>query len=215
MTDDQNRKWRDDSPAPVAGWQIVYTGFILILLCFFVMLTSFASLEQSKITRFVQGFSTAVSVFSSGKSLEEGQTMINPGAMMVDKEDAMAELFRQVRMLGQQRELGQVDIQQSRRGIIMTLSDKLLFDSGQAGLAKKAYPLLDKIAGIVRDINTPVEIEGHTDDVPIHNRAYASNWDLSTARAVNVLRFITDGGRSRPEIGVCRRNGREPPGCSQ
>jgi len=95
-----NTNRRNPSPVPAGGWQIVYTGFILILLCFFIMLTSFASLEQSKITRFVHAFSSAVSVFSGGRNLEKGRTMINSESMMVDKEDAMAELFKKSQNAG-------------------------------------------------------------------------------------------------------------------
>ena len=195
MTDFSGINRRNPSPNPTAGWQVVYTGFILILLCFFIMLTSFASLEQSKITRFVHAFSSAMSVFSGGRNLEKGQTMIDSESMMVDKENAMAELFKKIRMLGRQNDLQQVDIQKTRRGIIMTLSDKLLFSSGQGELSPKAYPLLDKIAGIITTIRTQVEIEGHTDNVPIHTRIYASNWELSTGRAVNVLRYLTSAGK--------------------
>lgn len=192
------RKQRESDTTPSGGWQIVYTGFILILLCFFIMLTSFASLEQSKITRFVEAFSDSVAVFSGGTSLEEGKTMINANAMIVDKENAMAELFKKVILLGQQENLQQVSIAKGRNGIIMTLSDKLLFSSGQAHLSAKAIPLLKKIAAMIKALSTPVEIQGHSDDVPIRNRDFSSNWELSTARAVNVLRYLTAVGGVDP-----------------
>lgn len=176
----------------VTGWQIVYTGFILILLTFFIMLTSFTSLEASKIARFTQAFSNAVNVFDSGKSLEKGQTVLNSGAMMVDKENQMARLFNKVKMQSQQADLNPVDIQKSNRGVIMTLADKMLFNSGEANLSSMAYPLLGKIAGIIKRIKVPIEIEGHSDDRSIHTTAYASNWELSTARAVNVLRYLIE-----------------------
>jgi chemotaxis protein MotB len=200
MANQGYRKQREPDTTPTGGWQIVYTGFILILLCFFIMLTSFASLEQSKITRFVEAFSNSVSVFSGGTSLEEGKTMINANAMIVDKENAMAELFKKVILLGQQENLQNVSIQKGRSGIIMTLSDKLLFSSGQAYLSAKAIPLLKKIAAMIKALKTPVEIQGHTDDVPIRNRDFSSNWELSTARAVNVLRYLTAVGGVDPTL---------------
>ena len=174
------------------GWQMVYTGFILILLCFFVMLTSFASLEQSKISRFVRAFSSAVSVFRGGRSLEHGTTMIDTRALIVDKEDKMARLFETINALKHQHELHQVALDRTERGVVMTLADKLLFDSGDARLSPAATPLLHKIGRVIQTVNVPVEIEGHTDDVPIHTDAYPSNWELSTARAVTVLRFLIE-----------------------
>jgi chemotaxis protein MotB len=174
------------------GWQIVYTGFVLILLSFFIMLTSFASLEKSKITRFARSFSNAVTVFSGGRSLEQGETMINGDALMVDKEDPMAQLFETVHDLSQKSGLDHIDIRRSSKGVVMTLADKMLFESGSATLSKSAYPILTGITSIIKKIKVPVEIEGHTDNLPIHTAEYPSNWELSTARAVNVLRYMTE-----------------------
>jgi chemotaxis protein MotB len=173
------------------GWQIVYTGFILILLCFFILLTSFASLEQSKITRFVKSFSNAVAVFDGGKSIERGETVINSDAIMVDKENQIAVLFEKVSLLGRQIGLQNMDIRRSQKGVVITLADKILFASGDAVISVSAYPLLVKITEIIKNAGVPVEIEGHTDNVPISTVKYPSNWELSTDRAINVLRFMT------------------------
>lgn len=174
------------------GWQFVYTGFILILLCFFIMLTSFSSLEDAKITRFTQAFSNAVNLFEGGRSLEQGETKINTNAMMVDKEDPMAMLFNKVMMQSRQVDLVNVNIKKTSRGVIITLADKLLFSSGQAKITSNAYLLMEKIGLIIKRIDAPVEIEGHSDDRPIRTSAFASNWELSTARAVNVLRYFIE-----------------------
>jgi chemotaxis protein MotB len=179
------------------GWQVVYTGFILILLCFFIMLTSFASLERSRITRFVQSFANAVSVFEGGRSLEPGKTVINADAMVVDKEDPIALLFEKVKKLGDQHGLDSISIRRGERGIIMTLADKMLFESGDAELSTSSHALLKKIGMIINSTHAHVDIQGHTDDRPIRTSAFPSNWELSTARAVNVLRFlIADAGVS-------------------
>jgi chemotaxis protein MotB len=187
-----NRKRIGSVPGNVGGWQIVYTGFILILLCFFILMTSFASLEQSKVTRFVKSFSNAVTVFSGGRSLEPGETVINSDAMMVDKENQIALLFEKVNLLSQKIGLENMDIRRSQKGVVITLADKLLFASGEAVLSASAYPLLEKITAVIKMVGVPTEIEGHTDDVPISTDKYPSNWELSTDRAVNVLRFMTE-----------------------
>jgi chemotaxis protein MotB len=194
------RKRHDARLQPhIGGWQIVYTGFVLILLCFFILLTSFASLEQSKISRFTRAFSTAVTVFSGGRSLERGTTMIDADAMIMNKEDKMAQLFETVRALKQSNELHQVALSKGSRGVVMTLSDNLLFSSGDATLSASARPLLVKIGQIIKSVQVPVEIEGHTDTVPIRSFAYPSNWELSTARAVNVLRFMIEQRAIAPQ----------------
>ncbi len=180
-----------DPPRP-DGWQMVYTGFVLILLCFFIMLTSFASFQESRITRFVRSFSNAVTVFQDGNALEKGQTIISNDAAMVDKDDPLARLFEKVNQLGREKGLDNIDVRRTPRGVIMTLSEKMLFASGSAALSVASYPLLRRIAAIIKSVGVPVEIEGHTDDVPIRTEAFPSNWELSTARAVNVLRFLTE-----------------------
>ena len=185
----RNRQREENGPDP-NGWQIVYTGFVLILLSFFIMLTSFASLQQSRITRFARAFSAAVSVFKQGNSLEPGQTMINGQVTLVDKEDRIALLFEKVRDLGQENGLSEATLRKTADGVVMTLSDKLLFSSGEAGLTPEALPLMQAIGRVLRELPGPVEIQGHTDDQPIHTAVFPSNWELSTARAVNVLRQL-------------------------
>ncbi len=175
-----------------SGWQVIYTGFVLILLCFFVMLTSFASLQQSKITRFARAFSHAVSVFTGGRSLEKGDTAIDGDAMAVSREDRLARLFEKVRQLGNTARLDPVLVKRTRRGVVITLSENLLFASGDAQMTESAASLLDKVAWMIRQVAVPVEIEGHSDDRPIRTGRYPSNWELSTARAVTVLRYLVE-----------------------
>lgn len=188
-----------DQPAVSSGgWQIIYTGFVLIMLSFFILLTSFASLEKSKITRFAQSFTTAVSVFQHGKSIEKSKIQRGEQICLVDKADQVARLFQKIRELGRQQQLEGIYIRKSERGVIMTLSDTLLFVSGEARLNDKAYPVLEKVGEIITRIGLPVEIEGHTDNVPILNDAYPSNWELSTTRAINVLRYFVQQGKVIP-----------------
>ena len=174
------------------GWQIVYTGFCLIMLCFFIMLTSFASLEPSKITRFVGSFSNAVSIFDGGRGIEPGDIVQDGSVQLLPKEDLTMRLFEKVQQVSREEGLDQVRLHRSSRGVVMTLKEKLLFASGQARISVAARKRLEKIARLIQQVDVPVEIEGHTDDRSIHTEDFGSNWDLSTARAVSVLRFLTE-----------------------
>jgi chemotaxis protein MotB len=84
----------------------------------------------------------------------------------------------------------------SRRGLVVrVLTDRVLFDSGQANLKPEGDPLLGEIANLLNvDRRHPIVVEGHTDNVPIASAQYPSNWELSTARATTVVRFLI--GRS-------------------
>jgi chemotaxis protein MotB len=186
-----NRQIQGSKPVN-QGWQIVYTGFVLIMLSLFILLTSFASLDPSKITQFVDSFSNAVSVLSGGKSIQKSRTFLPTQVDALSKQDLTAELFEQVRRFSEEEELDQVHLHRSDQGVVMTLIDNLLFDSGKTDLTRDAYPLLRKIARLIDHVRVPVEIGGHTDDRPIQTALFPSNWELSTARAVSVLRYLIE-----------------------
>jgi chemotaxis protein MotB len=78
------------------------------------------------------------------------------------------------------------------KGLVMQMADTVLFDLGRADIRPGAAPLIDRIAEAVKDAPHGVRIEGHTDDLPIATGRYPSNWELSTARAVNVLRYFVE-----------------------
>jgi chemotaxis protein MotB len=92
----------------------------------------------------------------------------------------------------------QVETVVSRRGLIVRLlTDNLLFDSGLADLKAEGLPLLGEVGTLLGvDRVHPIVVEGHTDDVPIATRQFASNWELSTARSAAVVRWLI--GRSVP-----------------
>ena len=86
----------------------------------------------------------------------------------------------------------QVLLEQTNRGLIITMANDILFDSGKAKLKKNAYPVLDKIAVVLNETvpDRDVGVEGHTDTVPIKHSGWKSNWELSSARSTNVLHYM-------------------------
>lgn len=94
----------------------------------------------------------------------------------------------------------QIFVADKPQGISITLSDRFLFDQGQAALKKDAAPTLSKLASLFRNLQMVVSIEGHTDNVPIGaNSAYKDNWELSGERALSVLRFFIDQEKLDPD----------------
>jgi chemotaxis protein MotB len=81
--------------------------------------------------------------------------------------------------------------------VIRVLTDDLLFASGEAALSSRSTSLLGEISQLLNLAGEhPVNVEGNTDDVPIHSAIYPSNWELSTARASTVVRFLSEHGVS-------------------
>ena len=178
------------------GWEIIYTGFVLILLCFFIMLSAFSNIEQAKVIQFVRSFANAVQILPWGKKFESGRVVLPESADLVDSRSDMSKILKELDLLSNKFDLKEeIQIAMSREGLVMRLSEHTLFDSGVATISPQGSPLLDKIGLIIARTDYFVRIEGHTDNVPIHTEMFPSNWDLSTARAVNVLRYFIESHR--------------------
>ena len=76
------------------------------------------------------------------------------------------------------------------KGARIQLENRVLFDLGMADINPEGLPVLDKVGNAVLTVSNRVRVEGHTDDIPIHTYEYPSNWELSTARAVNVVKYL-------------------------
>lgn len=189
----RNDTSQDQGETLTGSWEVVYSGFVLILLCFFIMLCSFSSMEEAKVMRFVKSFKSAVSILPGGLGLESGREVLPPSPDIVDIESEFAKLFEDLKKLTFDLGVeGDLNLSFSKKGLVMRLSDTFVFDLGVAEILPEAIPLLKKLAFIISKTFYPVRVEGHTDNLPIHTEKFPSNWELSTARAVNVLRYFTE-----------------------
>jgi chemotaxis protein MotB len=89
---------------------------------------------------------------------------------------------------------GEVHVSLQALGVVIDINEVLLFSSGKAELTPNALPLIDQIAKILADLQYQIQVNGFTDNVPIHNPQFDSNWDLSATRAISVVkRFVAAG----------------------
>ena len=189
----KNRRIRAQKPERSSGsrWEIVYSGFVLILLCFFIMLSSFSTMQEAKVMQFVKSFVTAVSILPRGAKLESGQVVLSDSADLVDSRSELAKIFNTLEELAYEFNLvKEINLAMTREGLVMRMSEHTLFGLGSADIADEAVPLLQKVGAIISKTDYLIRIEGHTDNLPIRTERYPSNWELSTARAVNVLRYF-------------------------
>jgi len=183
-------------PPPVSGneWAVVYAGFIIMLLCFFILLCAYSVKDRSKLVRAARSFSTAVGVFNGGQRFESGEVALPVAPDMVNIDSELAGIYSNVQEMTS--DLGMeygIKVSVSEKGLILQLSDRILFEAGQADILPEARKLLEHVGTIVA--NHPsysLRIEGHTDNAPIRTSRYPSNWELSTSRAVNVVRYLLD-----------------------
>ncbi len=96
----------------------------------------------------------------------------------------------------------EVKVEMMEKGLVVTFVSEVLFDSGKAQLRNDSLPKLEKVAGVlnttVADLN--IGIEGHTDNEPIKKSGWKSNWELSTARALSVLHFLSEKSVNEPRM---------------
>ena len=98
---------------------------------------------------------------------------------------------------------GQIQVQRLRGQLRVDMVDEILFDSGQATLKPEGQAVLEKVASVLANANRVIQVQGHTDNVPIEGRLaerFPTNWELSAARAVNVVRFLQETANLDPTM---------------
>ena len=194
------RKSKGASAPPGGGWEVIYTGFILIMLCFFIMLCSFSKTNKGKMDKFVKSFVDSVDMFKGGFGFQSGKQASDVMSETVGLEEGLGPIIKQFVEIrdefGLQKEM---DFAISTEGLVLQVSDSALFDRGVTEISPKAFPFLKMIANIISKSTCNVRVEGHTDNLPIHTAESPSNWDLSTTRAVNVLRYLINKGKCPPK----------------
>ena len=184
----------DEITAP--GWMTTYGDLMSLLLVFFILVLSFSSTERVK-------FRKAIGSLKGGNGFLEpnsGNTPFKVEDYVNESDDFQQQVRELSRMLEEQGMTNQVDFYQDSKGIRFVLKTPILFPEAQAVLRSEVLPILDQIALIISKFpHENVVIEGHTDDTPIHTKLYPSNWELSTARALAVLKYYAGKHLVKPD----------------
>jgi chemotaxis protein MotB len=133
------------------------------------------------------------------------QAALNSMAASVAEQDSFVALAHKLNAYARAHGFGnEVQAVVQRRGLVVrVLTDKVLFASGQATLQPEGGPLLEEVAQLLNvDQSHPITVEGHTDNVPIATAQFPSNWELSTARATTVVRFLIAHNVNRGRLGA-------------
>lgn len=159
------------------------------------MLCTFSTMEEAKVTRFVQSFVNTLSIMQGGIKKDEGDVIIPPSVDMVNVESDLGRILQNLKTYS--RDLGMendITFETTEKGLLMRLSDHIIFGPGNAKLSEAGNTFLKKVVSLFSKTSHKVSIEGHTDNIPIQTKQFPSNWELSTLRAVNVLRFFSENG---------------------
>jgi len=203
-------------------WLVSYADMITLLMVLFVVLYAMGQTDKSKLealrTSLQRAFSVEVLRGTEATSLRgsSGSSVIPPVVPLAITQEVMAmtgETTPDPRMVATLQEVrqvmidvpvppdtsGSVDVGASREGIVISLAGNLLFDSGKSDLKPRGMMLLDTLAERLRMMSNEIRVEGHTDNIPIATPLYPSNWELSSARATTVVRYLAEQAEIAPQ----------------
>ncbi len=189
-------------------WMVTYSDMITILMTFFILIYAFgaAKVDQSMLkfrakddARIVLG--QAVKTKLSQVTEEEYQLLRQFQDLSKDQQQIVLAEMRALRVkadevtafLRQGKMENEVKVKVTAEDIVIIPTAPLIFREGSAEIRKSFYPILDKISWLIKSTGASVRVEGHTDNIPIHPRhrnRYASNWELSAARAISVTHYL-------------------------
>lgn len=158
-------------------WLISYADFITLLFTFFAALYALSSVDVKKMEEF------------SGSLNETFKVIDKPIAAVDTKQSLLMENIKKVTA-----DIKGVAVKHEPRGVVVTFSDAVLFASGSADLKPEINKVLTDISKLLATTPGKFSVEGHTDNVPISSSKYASNWELSSARAASMVHFFIDKG---------------------
>lgn len=202
---------KEKCPECVEGapaWMATYGDLVTLLMCFFVLLFAFSSIDAQKFNAVMQSFQGSAGVLSGGKALSEaplvfdGMPESETSSKQVIEQNKLENLKEQIEQYLEQNEMQEmVDIELEDRGLIIRFKDNVLFDSGSAIVKTDSYEILDFLSELLTTedlINEEIRVEGHTDNVPNFSVIYPTNWELSTARSTNVVRYFIEQSDFEP-----------------
>ncbi|KUO76108.1 MAG: hypothetical protein APF77_02140 [Clostridia bacterium BRH_c25] len=188
------KKSVDQPPAGAPAWMSTYGDMVTLLLCFFVLLFSFATLDVQKFEAIAQSMSGSLGVLDSGITLSM-EPLVNtfPADSPTEEVEEFRKLYEEMSEYIKENNLeNSITLMLDERGLLVRFMDDVLFDSGKADLTPRAREIINKVAEIIRQNDKNVRVEGHTDNVPINTFRFPSNWELSTTRAVNVVKYLIE-----------------------
>jgi chemotaxis protein MotB len=196
----------ENEAANPPSWLITFNDLITLLMVFFVLLFSMGNINAQKAEKLVGSLQGALGVLREGKKVGiqvvtpiqptgpaasegSGEPSCNGSRLQEVTRNAMDDLANDP----------EIKVVQTPKGLFITLSDGILFQSGVSELLPEGFPVLNKIIQVLQRNQLAVRVEGHTDNMSIRNGRFPSNWELSIARAVHVVKYFTDAGKIDPQ----------------
>ncbi|MCX6827263.1 MAG: OmpA family protein [candidate division Zixibacteria bacterium] len=185
------RHRKSDEHENLERWLLTYADLITLLLAFFIVMYSMSKVDAKKFGRMSEALSgvlkggTVVIKRGDQMGVTAGQGVLNIGNLksIGDAIKKGAEQMEDDKL---------ISTEVSERGLVIHIMESALFKVGSAILEPKAKVILDLVAQHIQNLSNHIRIEGHTDNRPINTLKYPSNWELSSARATEVVRYLCE-----------------------
>ncbi len=195
----RERKKQGEGEGGAPGWVVTYGDMMSLLLTFFILIVSFSTISEEDFRKAMGSLEGALSVLPKSSGVLDLQ-MMNRREQQRRMQQAAQKIAEELQIMGQDK---QVKVEyDARGGIKITFPDSVLFDRGSADLKPESFPVIDSVSKVLEELTDVfVEIKGHTDNTPIvNNPRYRDNYDLSYARADQVMRKMISLSSLSPEM---------------
>jgi chemotaxis protein MotB len=187
------KKKEEEQKKGAPRWMITFSDLSTLLLTFFVLIVSMSVIDKKKVVESFGSFKGSPGLLTGSRESVQSDVIstlkvMQAGSPNKQTTDNMNEYLKAANL----SEL--VTVIETPTGVAIRVLDSLLFGSGSADINREAIPFLKKLGTVIIDSPYYVHVEGHTDDIPSRSARFPSNWELSTARAVNVVKFFIDNG---------------------
>lgn len=198
------RRKQKQSSGGSPEWLTTYSDLVTLLLCFFVLLFSFSEIDAVKFRSIMNSFQGGTGAME-GAPLEGNIPVLdddesdNDGEEGEETDTELLDLLNHIEEYLDTLGLGdRIIIEPEQRGIVIRFMEDIFFDSGSAEIKRDSYEILKTLTELLNResfLNRQIKVEGHTDsDRILKTSIYATNWELSSARATNVLRYMVEVG---------------------
>lgn len=171
-------------------WVVSYADFVTMLLALFMLMYAILRVDNQKLTEFQERVEKAFGRKDVIENITKYQAIGNQTLGSAALEKLLKQNISQSNL---------IKLIKGDKGLIIRVNNKVLFDAGSAEIKPDAEKTLAQIMKVLTKIDNPVIIEGHTDSTPIKNAKYPSNWELSTARATNIISYMVDKSGISPK----------------
>lgn len=223
------------------AWMATYSDMVTLLLTFFILLFSLSTVDKNRFSEVAASLASSIINLKGGEAIlkyngnsiialdfssiqdkgekekEKEKYLESAEDMVVDAEQKIADqklddAKERIRDTIDEEGLSdKVQIIEEKNYLLISLGSEVFFDSGSADIRPEGKTLLSALAKTLQGIDNEIMVSGHTDNVPMHNEKFRSNWELSTARATNVVTYLIETEGLNPGLFTATGNGEYRP----